>query len=921
MGIFSKLLSVGEDRPLKKYQKVVEEINNLEPRMQGYSDDELAHLTVEFRERLDAGEELNDLLPEAFAAVREASVRTIGLRHFDVQLIGGMALNDGKIAEMKTGEGKTLVSTLAGYLNALPGNNVHIVTVNDYLAARDSEWMGQIYRFMGMNVGLIQNGMDPLKKIPAYQADVTYGTNSEFGFDYLRDNMVSRASRRVQRGHSFAVVDEVDSILIDEARTPLIISGPGTQAADTYKKFAAIMPSLKRDIDFEIDEAKKTIYTTEVGLEKVEFQLGIDDLYADPTGQLPNHLQQALRAQFLFHRDVDYVVTNGEVKIVDEFTGRIMEGRRYSEGLHQALEAKEHVLVRQENQTLATITLQNYFRLYEKLSGMTGTAMTEDAEFRQIYNLPVMAIPPNKPVIREDLNDLIYRTIDAKFNAVADDISERHKNGQPCLVGTVSIESSERLSRLLSKRGIKHEVLNAKNHEREAAIVAQAGRTGAVTIATNMAGRGTDILLGGNADAMAQTFLAEQLGDEIDEATPEQIQEAKDRAKAITKRESVEVCNAGGLCVIGTERHESRRIDNQLRGRSGRQGDPGTTQFYLSLEDDLMRLFGGSRMDSISRMMEKTDLPEDMPIQASMVSKAIETAQRQVEAVNFAARKNVLEYDDVMNLQRKAIYEERNAILDGKDLTERMPDIIEDVVENAVLEYCDAKHASDDWDTDSLDKWLLQMTDHPELTVESIDHDDNLNALIDGIIERITDIYTTRAEEIGEPFSDIASQVMLRFIDSRWMAHLQEMDYLKTSIRLRAYGQRDPLTEYREEAHNAFAALTDSIYEDFLRFLLRAPIMVQAAPAQEEKSPLEDSKVTYSNPEQALTESTTSAQRVQAANAQAQGVPQTPKPASEQSKPHTITKDKDDPYANVGRNDPCPCGSGKKFKKCHGANR
>ena len=921
MGIFSKLLSVGEDRPLKKYQKVVEEINNLEPRMQGYSDDELAHLTVEFRERLDAGEELNDLLPEAFAAVREASVRTIGLRHFDVQLIGGMALNDGKIAEMKTGEGKTLVSTLAGYLNALPGNNVHIVTVNDYLAARDSEWMGQIYRFMGMNVGLIQNGMDPLKKIPAYQADVTYGTNSEFGFDYLRDNMVSRASRRVQRGHSFAVVDEVDSILIDEARTPLIISGPGTQAADTYKKFAAIMPSLKRDIDFEIDEAKKTIYTTEVGLEKVEFQLGIDDLYADPTGQLPNHLQQALRAQFLFHRDVDYVVTNGEVKIVDEFTGRIMEGRRYSEGLHQALEAKEHVLVRQENQTLATITLQNYFRLYEKLSGMTGTAMTEDAEFRQIYNLPVMAIPPNKPVIREDLNDLIYRTIDAKFNAVADDISERHKNGQPCLVGTVSIESSERLSRLLSKRGIKHEVLNAKNHEREAAIVAQAGRTGAVTIATNMAGRGTDILLGGNADAMAQTFLAEQLGDEIDEATPEQIQEAKDRAKAITKRESVEVCNAGGLCVIGTERHESRRIDNQLRGRSGRQGDPGTTQFYLSLEDDLMRLFGGSRMDSISRMMEKTDLPEDMPIQASMVSKAIETAQRQVEAVNFAARKNVLEYDDVMNLQRKAIYEERNAILDGKDLTERMPDIIEDVVENAVLEYCDAKHASDDWDTDSLDKWLLQMTDHPELTVESIDHDDNLNALIDGIIERITDIYTTRAEEIGEPFSDIASQVMLRFIDSRWMAHLQEMDYLKTSIRLRAYGQRDPLTEYREEAHNAFAALTDSIYEDFLRFLLRAPIMVQAAPAQEEKSPLEDSKVTYSNPEQALTESTTSAQRVQAANAQAQGVPQTPKPASEQSKPHTITKGKDDPYANVGRNDPCPCGSGKKFKKCHGANR
>ena len=920
MGLFSKLLSVGEDRPLKKYLKVVESINDLEPRMQAYSDEELAHLTVEFRERLDAGEDLDDLLPEAFAAVREASVRTIGLRHFDVQLVGGMALHDGKIAEMKTGEGKTLVSTLAGYLNALPGNNVHIVTVNDYLAARDSEWMGQIYRFLGMKVGLIQNGMDPAKKIPAYQADVTYGTNSEFGFDYLRDNMVSRASKRVQRGHSFAVVDEVDSILIDEARTPLIISGAGSQAADIYKKFAAIVPSLKRDVDFEMDEAKKTIYTTEIGLEKVEFQLGIEDLYADPTGQLPNHLQQALRAQFLFHRDVDYVVTNGEVKIVDEFTGRIMEGRRYSEGLHQALEAKEHVLVRQENQTLATITLQNYFRLYDKLSGMTGTAMTEDAEFRQIYNLPVMAIPPNKPVVREDLNDLIYRTIDAKFNAVADDIAERHHAGQPCLVGTVSIESSERLSRLLSKRGIKHEVLNAKNHEREAAIVAQAGRTGAVTIATNMAGRGTDILLGGNADIMAQTFLAEQLGDEVDEATPEQIQEAKDRAESITKRESVEVRNAGGLCVIGTERHESRRIDNQLRGRSGRQGDPGTTQFYLSLEDDLMRLFGGSRMDSIGRMMEKTDLPEDMPIQASMVSKAIETAQRQVEAVNFSARKHVLEYDDVMNLQRKAIYEERNAILDGKDLTERMPTIIEDVVENAVLEYCAPKQASDDWDTESLDQWLLQMTDRPEVTVDSIDHDDDVNALIDGLVESITDMYQSRAEMIGEPFSDIASQVMLRFIDTRWMAHLQEMDYLKASIGLRAYGQRDPLTEYREEAHRAFAALTDSIYEDFLRFLLRAPIAVQVTPAEEEKNPL-DGKVTYSNPEETLNESTTSAQRIKTAQAQAQGVPQTPKPAPEQPKPHTVQKDKDDPYANVGRNDPCPCGSGKKFKKCHGANR
>lgn len=913
MGFFSKLLSVGESKPLKNYQRRVAEVNAFEPAMQARSDEELAHLTVEFRERLANGEDLDDLLPEAFAAVREASVRTIGLRHFDVQLIGAMALNDGKIAEMRTGEGKTLVSTLAGYLNALPGNNVHIVTVNDYLAARDSQWMGRIYRFMGMNVGLIQNGMGPEQKIPAYQADVTYGTNSEFGFDYLRDNMVARASRRVQRGHSFAIVDEVDSILIDEARTPLIISGAGSQAADTYKRFAAVMPSLKRDVDFEMDEAKRTIYTTEAGLEKVEFQLGIEDIFSDPTGQLPNHLQQALKAQFLFHRDVDYVVVNGEVKIVDEFTGRIMEGRRYSEGLHQALEAKEHVLVRQENQTLATITLQNYFRLYDKLSGMTGTAMTEDSEFRQIYNLPVMSIPPNREVQRIDEDDLIYRTVDAKFNAVADDIAERHAAGQPCLVGTVSIESSERLSRLLSKRGIKHEVLNAKNHEREAAIVAQAGRTGAVTIATNMAGRGTDILLGGNPEAMAQAMLLERFGED-EKPTPAQVKQAEAEAEAITNRESKEVLAAGGLCVIGTERHESRRIDNQLRGRAGRQGDPGATQFYLSLEDDLMRLFGGSRMDSIGRMMEKTDMPDDMPIKASMVSKAIETAQRQVEASNFAARKHVLEYDDVMNLQRKAVYAERNAILDGKDLTDRMPEIIEDIVESHVLEWCPAKQASDDWDLDSLNKWVIQMTGIEDFTVDSIDHDDDVNALIDSLVEYFQGLFDTKAKEIGAPFSDIESQVMLRFIDTRWMAHLQEMDYLKASIGLRAYGQRDPLTEYRDEAHRAFAALTSSIYEDYLRFLLRAPIVVQVAP-QEESSPL-DGKVSYSNPEQTLNEGS----GVRRGAPQGGPSPAPAAPKSEAQKPHTYEKDKNDPYANVGRNDPCPCGSGKKYKKCHGAN-
>ncbi len=691
---------------MKAYQEMASYIGTLEKDMQKKSDAQLAALTNNFRERLEKGEDLESVLPEAFAAVREASVRTTGLRHFDVQLIGGMALNDGRIAEMKTGEGKTLVSTLAGYLNALPGDNVHIVTVNDYLAERDSVWMGQIYKFLGMKVGLILNGMMPQDKIPAYQADITYGTNSEFGFDYLRDNMVTKADMRVQRGHTFAIVDEVDSILIDEARTPLIISGAGVKAADTYKSFARAMPGLKAGVDFEIDEAKHTIFTTEVGLAKVEAATGIEDIYSDPSGQLANHLQQALRAEFLFHRDDEYVVVDGEVKIVDEFTGRIMEGRRYSEGLHQAIEAKEGVAIKEENQTLATITLQNYFRLYEKLSGMTGTAMTEDAEFREIYKLPVVAIPPNKPVIRDDKNDLVYRNVEAKFNAVAADIKERHDNGQPCLVGTVSIENSEKLSRLLDKQGIKHNTLNAKNHAFEAEIVAQAGRAGAVTIATNMAGRGTDILLGGNPEGMATSFLREEGFDlnaaEDDEdanvPTDKDREKALDKAKKITEEEREIVLKAGGLAVIGTERHESRRIDNQLRGRSGRQGDPGVTQFYLSLEDDLMRLFGGPRMESIANMMEKNDIPEDTPIQAGMVSKAIESAQRQVESMHFGSRKHVLEYDDVMNLQRKAIYDERNDILDGKDLGERVSEMFDDAVKRVVGEYCPDKSTVEEWD-------------------------------------------------------------------------------------------------------------------------------------------------------------------------------------------------------------------------------
>ena len=964
-GFFSKLLSFGEGRQVKNYQKIADHIGTLEPDMKKLDDAELAHLTVEFRERLERGESLDSILPEAFAAIREASVRTLGMRHFDVQLIGGMALNDGHIAEMKTGEGKTLVSTLAGYLNALPSHNVHIVTVNDYLAKRDSEWMGRIYKFMGMNVGLIQNGMRGERKHLAYLADVTYGTNSEFGFDYLRDNMVTRAEARVQRGHHFAIVDEVDSILIDEARTPLIISGAGSAAASTYNDFARAVRGLERDVDYQMDEAKRTINATEVGLERIEAALGIDDIYADTAGTLANHLQQALKAEYLFHRDVDYVVTKDrEVKIVDEFTGRIMEGRRWSEGLHQAVEAKEKVPVKEENQTLATITLQNYFRLYDKLSGMTGTAMTEDSEFRQIYKLEVTAIPPNKPVIRIDQNDQVYRTIDAKFNAVADEISARNAIGQPCLVGTVSIESSERLSRLLDKRGIKHETLNAKNHEREAHIVAQAGRLGAVTIATNMAGRGTDILLGGNAEVLAEDILrsrgydpaidvakkeelrvaAEQALDSDDPrirakakkvlddlaemvaVTPEALEKATKEADEITDAEADQVRNAGGLLVIGTERHESRRIDNQLRGRSGRQGDPGETQFYLSLEDDLMRRFGGDRMDSISNMMERTQLPDNQPIQAGMVSKAIENAQHSVEAMHFAARKNVLEYDDVLNLQRSAIYEERNAILDGKDMTDRIPEIIADCARAAVADNCPDKTTSDEWDIASLEAWVTSMTGLETFRVEDIDHDDEPSVVEDAIADFFTEAYEAKVAMLGEDaMSKLEAQIMLRIMDTRWMAHLQDMDYLRAGIGLRAYGQRDPLTEYREEAYQAFSNMTENMYADYLRTLLRLQVAIkqpeQEQPEQED-DPLAGRKVSYSNPEQVLdgpgTADDMSPARAAAVATQAAGAP--PKAAAT-GKAKTYVKDKDDPFEMAKPNDPCPCGSGKKFKKCHGMYR
>lgn len=911
----SKILSFGADKDLKAYQRIVEKINALEPTMQEMSDEELQAQTEKFKARYAEGESLDDLLPEAFATVREASVRTIGQRHFDVQLIGGIALHKGTIAEMKTGEGKTLVSTLAGYLNALSGKGVHIVTVNDYLAKRDSEWMGTIYKFLGISVGLLQNGMRLSLKKPAYEADITYGTNSEFGFDYLRDNMVTRPEMRVQRGHHYAIVDEVDSILIDEARTPLIISGAGTKSAGTYKDFAKAVRGLIPDIDFEMDEAKHTIATTEIGLEKVERALNIDDIYNDESGQLVNHLQQALKAEYMFHRDQQYVVIDGEVKIVDEFTGRIMEGRRYSEGLHQAIEAKENVQVREENQTLATITLQNYFLMYDKLSGMTGTAMTEDAEFREVYHVPVQVIPPNRPVKREDLDDLVYRTIDAKFEAVVKDVEERHQNGQPVLVGTVSIDNSERISRILSKRGIKHNVLNAKFHEREAQIIAQAGREGAVTIATNMAGRGTDILLGGNPDVMAEDILRNQ-GIEPAEATQEQKEAARKEAKEICATEREAVTAAGGLCVIGTERHESRRIDNQLRGRSGRQGDPGQTQFYLSLEDNLMRRFGGDRMDGVAAMMQRYELPDDMPIKAKIVTKLVEGAQHKVEEVNFAMRKNVLDYDDVMNKQRQVIYAERNKILDGKDLMELIETVTASTTQRVCEEFCYGD--ADEWDLEGLEKWLTELTgktDLPEFT-----EDTKFEQLEEDVTAFVQKTFDEKTQKLGEEvMRELAAQVMLRVIDTRWMAYLQEMDYLKTGIGLRGFGQRDPLVEYKTEAYEAFTLLVNTMYEDFLRTILRLELVNRPRQNTEAEA---FQNAHYSGGEEtdgdqkALKQGKSMLKNAAAIGKSPQGT------GASQSSVSTYRKSDDpNPYVNVGRNDPCPCGSGKKFKNCHGRNR
>ena len=877
MSFFSKVLRAGEGRTLKELQQLAEAVNALEPEVERLSDDQLRAKTGEFRERLANGSSLDDLQVEAFAVVREAAKRVLGQRHFDVQVIGAGALHRGMVAEMKTGEGKTLVSTMPAYLNALAGNGVHLVTVNDYLAARDSEWMGGVYRFLGLTVGLIQSGMAPAERRPAYQADITYGTNNEFGFDYLRDNMAMRVSDMVQRGHHYAIVDEVDSILIDEARTPLIISGRLADSARWYRDFARIAQRLRRDVHYEVDEAKRQILVTEEGVARVEEILGVENLYDHAAVDFVHHLETAIKAKELYQKDVDYLVDHGEVKIVDEFTGRVLEGRRYSEGLHQAIEAKEGVRIKEENQTLATITLQNYFRMYDKLAGMTGTAETEAAELAQIYGLEVLVVPTNKPIARIDQPDLVYKTESAKFNAVVEDVAERHQRGQPVLLGTVSIEKSERLSRLLSKQGIPHEVLNAKHHAREAEIIAQAGRPGAVTVATNMAGRGVDIMLGGNPEGMAKLELRRQ------GTTPEQPG-YEDRLAELTKKYAEQIAPdkeavkaAGGLYVVGTERHESRRIDNQLRGRSGRQGDPGESRFYLSLEDDLMRRFSGERVRSI---MERLRIPDDVPIEHGMVTKAVERAQRQVEAQNFEIRKNVLKYDEVMNRQREVVYRWRWRILTGDDTSELIDEWIDEAISEAVTSVLPAGSSPAEWDWETLNKEL--STFYPsELRRERFGDRVAVEEVVEAAIADAHAAYEEREKELGtEVLRQVERSVMLQVIDNKWREHLAEMDYLRAGIGLRAMGQRDPLVEYQREAYELFSELVDSVKRDAVRYLFH----VQLAQPQQAPQPVPAGVVAGAD---AATPRGAAAQPLQTGE-------------------------------KVGRNDPCPCGSGKKYKRCHG---
>ncbi len=834
--VLEKVLRVGEGRVLRRLERYAQAVNHLEDDFSQLSDEDLKNETVEFRERYSNGESLEDLLPEAFAAVREAAKRTLGMRHFDVQLMGGAALHLGNIAEMKTGEGKTLVATLAAYLNAIPSRGVHVITVNDYLASYQSELMGRIYRTLGMTTGVILSGQTPPERREQYEADITYGTNNEFGFDYLRDNMAWQASDMVQRGHSYAIVDEVDSILIDEARTPLIISGPASGEANRwFAEFANLAKKLVPDVDYEVDEKKRTVGVLEPGIEKVEDYLGIDNLYESANTPLISFLNNSIKASALFKKDKDYVVMNGEVLIVDEHTGRILMGRRYNEGIHQAIEAKENVEVKAENQTLATVTLQNYFRLYKKLSGMTGTAETEAAEFMGTYKLGVVSIPTNKPMQRIDQSDLVYKNEEAKFGQVVEDIVTRHDKGQPVLVGTTSVEKSEYLSKLLAKRGVKHEVLNAKNHAREAAIVAQAGRLGSVTVATNMAGRGTDVMLGGNAEFLAVAEMNQRGLSPVD--TPEEYEEewdtVFDRVKSVVQEEADKVVSAGGLYVLGTERHESRRIDNQLRGRSGRQGDPGESRFYLSLTDDLMRLFNSAAAESL---MGRGSVPDDLAIESKVVSRAIRSAQSQVESRNAEIRKNVLKYDDVLNRQREAIYGDRRHILEGDDLQDRTSKFLEDVITEVVDVHTSDGHA-DDWDFEAL--WTELGTLYPvsitidELLSEAGSRNRVTTAfLTEEILSDARVQYEARTTALGEPaMRELERRVVLSVIDRRWRDHLYEMDYLKDGIGLRAMAQRDPLVEYQREGFTLYQSMMGQIREESVGFLFNLEVEVTGGEA------------------------------------------------------------------------------------------
>ena len=886
MGLLDKILRAGEGKAVKQLAKIAQEVNKFESQISALDDDGLRNKTSEFKQRHEKGESLDSILPEAFAVVREAAKRTLGQRHYDVQLMGGATLHRGNIAEMKTGEGKTLVSTLPAYLNALTGKGVHIVTVNDYLAERDSEWMGRVHRFLGLKVGVILASMSPAERREAYSADITYGTNNEFGFDYLRDNMAWSLADCVQREHNFAIVDEVDSILIDEARTPLIISGPADKPTKWYVEFANLVGKLTLDKHYEIDIKKRTVGILEEGVTRVEEALGIENLYEAANTPMIGYLNNAIRAKELFKRDKDYVVMNGELLIVDEHTGRMLAGRRYSEGLHQALEAKERIEIQDENQTLATITLQNYFRLYKKLSGMTGTAMTEASEFMQIYKLGVTPIPTNKNMQRIDQSDLIYKSEEGKFLAVANDIVDRHKKGQPVLVGTVSVEKSEELSSILKKRGIAHEVLNAKQHEREAAIIARAGTIGAVTVATNMAGRGTDIMLGGNPEFMADFELQKrglnpaETPEDYEKAWPDEIA----KQKMAVSKEHETVVSLGGLYVLGTERHESRRIDNQLRGRSGRQGDPGESRFYLSLQDDLMRRFNSGMVE---RFLGAAGMPEDTPLESKIVSNAIKSAQTQVESLNFEMRKNVLKYDDVMNKQREVVYSERREVLEGVDIKELVEVSLEQTI-SAYVNSATATGVAEDWDLKTLwnalrNLYPISFTDEQMLSeiggAVALDSE----YLLEKILQDSRQAYQNREAQLTPTvMRELERKILLSVLDRKWREHLYEMDYLQEGIGLRAMAQRDPLVEYQREGFDLFAAMMDAMKEELVSFVFNVEVQVEGDQVG------------------------------------AKGL--TPAPAPVAALQYSAADVEPTAAGGTSKNAPCPCGSGKKYKRCHGAS-